>query len=235
MGKAVNVATNIATAGTVGFGDNGFKTGVITGAVDKATGGNIDKAAGKIQGGLVNTLLGKKDPGTSDEVIDLADPTGRKFQSQAIGQYGDFLNQDTSQMAANQIQAQNNQIRQNAEDGTRQAQQLVAQRGLGNSSVGLNAILNQQSGVADKIGASNASQIGLENQMKQQNLNFATSGINQILNEQGQSKLFKQGQASKGRQGGLMPLIGGAAGAYFGGPAGAQVGMGLGQAATQIG
>ena len=229
MGKALNVAANVVTGGTVGFNDGKLGGGVVTNAV------GLGGVADKIGSTLTDGLLGKKDPGTPDEVIDLADPNGRALQSRALNEYGQFLNQDTKQLAANQTQLQANQIRQNAEDGTMQAQKMVAQRGLGNSSVGLNAILNQKAGVADKLGANTAAEIGLANQMKQQNLNFATGGINQILGEQGQSKIFKQGQASQGRQGGLAPLIGGAVGAYVGGPAGAKVGMGLGQAATQIG
>lgn len=185
-------------------------------------------------GSAEDLLLGKKDPGTPDEVIDLASKQGRELQEGALGKFGDVLNQDTSQLARNQTALLEKQAVAGSQDQERLARQMVAQRGLGSSSVGLNAILNQRAGVTDKLGAIRANQPMLQNQMQQQNLGFATQGINSILGEQGQSKVLKLGQASKGRQGGLMPLIGGAAGAYFGGPAGAQVGMGLGQAATQL-
>lgn len=182
-----------------------------------------------------NLLKGKKDPGTPDEVIDLADPAGRSLQSQAIGQYGDFLNKDVGQMARNQSALLEKQAKTGADDQERLARQMVTQRGLGNSSVGLNAILNQKRDLGDKLGSIRANQPMLENQMKQQNLTFATGGINSILNEQGQSKVLKMGQESKGRQGGLLPILMGGAGAYMGGPGGAQAGYGMGQAMTQMG
>lgn len=200
---------------------------VVKGAVDPLgfTGDNA----------ISDIIKGKKDPGTPDSVIDLADPTGRALQSKALGQYGDFLNQDMSGIAANQTARLEEQARASVGDQQRQAQSLVAQRGLGGTSIGLNAILGQNAELGNQLGTIRANQPMLENQLKQQNLGYATNGINSILGEQGKSKIFKQGQVSQGRQGGLLPLIGGAAGAYFGGPAGAQAGMALGQAGTQIG
>ena len=235
MGKVLNVATNVATGGLMGF-DKGFTTGVVSGAADKALlGGKIGSTAEKAQSGIFDTIMGKKTPGTPDSVIDLASPTGRALQEQLLGQYGETLGQDTSGMAAQQVASQEAQARQLAKDQEMRAGQLVAQRGMGGTASGIGQILGQQRGLGEQVSAIRAQQPALAQQMKQQNLNFATSGINQILNEQGQSRALKMGQAATGRQGGLLPLIGGAAGAYLGGPAGAQVGMGLGQAATQIG
>lgn len=240
MGKfleeAADKSANFATGGLVGVKDGKLGSGMVTNAV--GAGGVADKALAPINkglGGIGDAILGKKDPGTSDEVIDLADPYGRSLQNTALGEYGKYLNQDAGGMARTQTDNLNRQVRQDAEDQTRLAKQMVAQRGLGRSSLGLSAILGQSAGVGEKIGINNANEGLLKNQIGQQNLNFATGGINQILGEQGTSKIFKQGQASQGRQGGLAPLIGTAAGAYFGGPAGAKVGAGIGQAATQIG
>lgn len=231
MGKILNVATNIGTGGMMGF-DKGFKPGVVSGAVDKAVlGGKVGQAAEDIQRGLSNTLLGKKTPSTPDEVIDLASPTGRALQEQMLEGYGRYAGEQGRQMAALQTGKQEAQAIQNAADQTKRAEQLVAQRGLGRTASGIGAILGQQKGLGKEIAGIRANQPLLE----QQQLGFASGGINQILNEQGQSKVLKMGQAAGPRSGGLLPLLGGAAGAYFGGPAGAQVGLGMGQAATQIG
>lgn len=232
MGSVINAATNIATFGQLGYEDGKFGQGEATKLVDKATGGAISKIGNGLKGGL----LGKKDPGTPDEVIDLGDPTGRAFQNQAIGKFGGMIEQDFGQMAENQSVNLENQARAGANDQEIGARQMVAQRGLGGTSLGLSAILNQKAGLSDQIGAIRANKPMLENQMTRENLQLASGGINQILNEQGQSKVLKLGQASKGRQGGLLPLIGAAAGAYAtgGSPTGAQMGMQLGQAGTQL-
>lgn len=184
------------------------------------TGGMMDT------GGLSNLLMGKKAKGTKDSYVPL-DAT----QTRALGQYNSLLGQKTDQMAKNAIAGQENQIRANAQDAERKASQLVAQRGLGNSSVGLNAMINTTRNMGDQLGAARAKLPGLQYDMKVNNLNTATNGIQNILT----NRIFKQGTGSTGRQGGLLPLIGGGLGAAFGGAAGAQVGMGMGQAATQMG
>lgn len=230
MGKVLNVATNIGTGGLMGF-DKGFTTGVVSGAADKALlGGKIGETAKKAQGGIFDAIMGKETPATPDEVIDLGSPQGRALQEQMLGQYGKYAGAEGRQIAALQTGQQESQAIQNVADQTKRAEQLVAQRGLGRTASGIGAILGQQKGLGKDVAAIRANQPLLE----QQQLNFASGGINQILNEQGQSKVLKMGQAAGPRSGGLLPLLGGAAGAYFGGPAGAQVGMGLGQAATQI-
>jgi hypothetical protein len=230
MGKALNTAIDasfqLGTGGAVGYSDGGFKRGIVAEGVNKATGGDLSK----IGNSLKDTLLGKKTPGTPDEVIDLADPEGRRLQSELLAQYGNQINQDTSGIAQQQITAQENQLLQNAKDQEMRAQQLVAQRGLGRTASGIGAILNQQRGLSDQVSAVRAQLPGLQQQMKQQQLGFATGGINQILNEQGQSKVLKLGQQAQPRSGGLLAaalpiagqVLGGMAGAgAFGGAAGA--------------
>ena len=239
MGKTFNtisnpigLVTNVATGGLAGYDSKkGFTRGVTLEAANQASGG----AVSKVGADLKDVMLGKKTPGTPDEVIDLASPQGRALQEQMLGQYGEMAGQDVAGMAATQTAQQEAQARQLAADQAKRAEQLVAQRGLGRTASGIGAILGQQRGLGKEISAIRANQPMLTQQMKQQNLGFASSGINQILNEQGQSKVLKMGQQAGPRGGGLLPLLGGAAGAYFGGTAGVQVGMGLGQAATQIG
>lgn len=210
MGKAVKAIAKPSVAlGAMGIVGN------------KLTGGMLDKNP-------FGLLMGEKSAATPNEVIDMASPQGRAFQEQALGQYGKILGEDT---VANQIASQQDAARQAFQDRTMQAQQAVAQRGLGGTSLGLNAILGQSGQLANQLGAIQAS----APELRKQNLNFATGGINQILGEQGQSRVLKMGQAAGPRTGGLAPLIGAGLGGIFGGPAGAQIGSSAGQYATQMG
>jgi hypothetical protein len=180
----------------------------------------LESLIGKVTNPLVDTLVGVDQAATPNEIIDMASPEGRKLQEQLLGQYGQGIGKDTNGIAQQQITAQENQIMQNAADQKTRAEQLVAQRGLGRTASGIGAILNQQRGVADQIGAVRSQLPGLQEQMRQQNLNFASSGINQILNEQGQSKVLKMGQAARPSNGGLLAAAAPIAGSVLGGMAG---------------
>lgn len=223
MGKIVKSATNpiglvtnIASGGTIGFDGNSFGKGVVLEAANKATGGSLSKIGNSFK----DVALGKETAATPNEVIDMASPEGRKLQEQLLSQYGQGIGTDVSGIAQQQVAAQENQIMQNAADQKMRAEQLVAQRGLGRTASGIGAILNQQKGVADQIGAVRSQLPGLQEQIRQQNLNFASSGINQVLNEQGQSKVLKLGQAAQPRSGGLLAAALPLAGTVLGGVAG---------------
>ncbi|MGE3608005.1 MAG: hypothetical protein AB7I27_00355 [Bacteriovoracaceae bacterium] len=181
---------------------------------------SVGKGLGGGLGVVSDLVLGKKDPGIKDRFVAL-DP----LQQKALGKYGDMLD-NTENLASNAVANQENLIRANAGDVERNAQKLVAQRGLGNSSVGLNAITGATRDMGDKINAARASLPGL----KMDYLNNATNGIQGILN----SRTFIQGTPGGARKGGLAPLIGAGIGGYYGGAGGAQAGMGAGQAATQL-
>lgn len=182
-------------------------------------------AGGNGLGAASDLLLGKKDPGTRDSYVPL-DP----LQEKALGKYGTMMDQDMGAIAENAIAGQEKQIHAGAQDLERKATGLVAQRGLGASSVGLNSIINTTRNTQDQIADTRAKLPGLKYDMQASNLNSATNGINGILN----TRIFKQGQAGGPRQGGLLPVLGGGLGAAFGGPAGAGVGMSMGNAITQM-
>ena len=224
LNKAADVGLNLSTGGLVGF-DGGFRKGLIPSAVNNATNGGVDK----LTGGLKDTLFGKDEAAIPDSVIDLGSAAGRSVQEQAIGRYGQLLNEDTNGLAAQQIAQQENQVRQNAQDQEQRALQAASQRGVGRGSMGIKALLNTSGDTANQIGAVRASQAGLANQLRNQNLTMATQGVNSILGEQGQSRAMKMGEAG-GRKGGISGLLGAAAGAYMGGPQGAAVGMNIGNA-----
>jgi len=228
MSNPIGIATNIATGGMVGYQNGGFSTGAISGAADNAlTGGKVNSEMRNLGNGLMDVAFGKKTPGTPDQVIDLASPTGRALQENALGKYGDVMNQDVGQLAGLQIDTQSKLARAQAGDQERLAKQMVAQRGLGGTSLGLNAIIGQKANLGNKLNDIAGQRPMLENQMRQQNLGFASQGINQILNEQGQSKVLKMGQQAQGRSGGLMAAALPIAGQVLGGMAGSGAFNGL--------
>lgn len=208
---------------------------------NEATGGGLYGGDSTFLG-LGDVLRGEKDPGTPDKWLDL-DPSlrrnveaGRTQQLEGINIYGDELKRlkgvDPGKLA-NIVQAKREkQLIGEGADQQRRAQQLIAQRGLGRSSVGLNAMLNADRKTQEKIGASRAEAPMLKEKIAQQRLGSiqqATGGINQALQAQGAQRDFVQGQTGGTRSGGLLGLAGGAIGAMKGGPQGAYAGQQLGQ------
>lgn len=199
-----------------------------------AVGGIYNAASGgKLMKGGKDLLFGKKDPGSPDRMLEL-DPSlkkvvdqGRELQSKALSRFGSLLDKD---MTGVQTSLAEKQIRQNMQDQQKRAQQLVSRSGLGSSSLGLRAMMEPTRGVQDKLTELRASQP----LMQLQNLQNISGGVNSILGTPGAQRALIQGRESMGRQGGLAPLIGAGLGGLLGGPAGAQVGMGLGQASTQM-
>lgn len=200
-------------------------TGAIPGGKALATMVDPMNFSGAGSDGIKNLLLGKKDPGAKDGYAEL-DP----LQRVALGKYGEALNQNTDQLAKNAVAKQENLIRGGAQDAERKASQLIAQRGLGNSSVGMNALINSTKDMGDKLSATRAGLPQLQYDMKMNNLDRAAGGITNILSSR--DKVY--GRAA-GRVGGLAPLIGMGIGGAFGGLGGAQIGGGVGSALTQVG
>jgi len=210
----------------------------------------MGKKVAAVTGGALllgkDTLFGKKDPGTPDSYLEL-DPSlrkvteeGRGLQSDILGiskdEIGRIKGMNTDAMALNDLARQKKGISSMFEDQTRKAQELVAQRGLGNSSVGINAILGADRERAKSLNAANASLPMLKEQYAGNRLSklFGLSqNTNSILGTPGVQRTFVQGQASRGRMGGLFNIastLGGAAiGGYVGGPQGAMAGMQAGQ------
>lgn len=173
--------------------------------------GGVTKGLKSVTNGASDLLLGKKQPNVKDHYMPL-DP----LQKKALNKYGSYLDKDTDQIAEHTLGLQENLARTNAGDLERKATGLVAQRGLGNSSVGLNAIINSTRGLNDKIMEIRSSAPGLKHSMDLDNLNAASSGIGNILN----NRTFVQGTPSAGRQGGLAAPLIGAAATYYGAKAG---------------
>jgi hypothetical protein len=193
------------TAGQVNT--NGFKDGELAG-VAKDLGGMLGLNDEKGQDSKYIDL----DPGLK-RVTDSA----RLGQESAIGKYKDLMGQNTNQIAENEIAGMENQARTMSGDVQRKATDLVSQRGLGNSSVGLNAIINSTRGLNDQIGGIRAKLPGLQRGLAMENLNTSTQGLNSILGAQGAQRAYQQG--TEGTKGSLLPLLGmgaQAAGSYYG-------------------
>ena len=191
----------------------------------KKLGGAVGGLVKGIGGGVNDTLFGKKVKGTRDRYMAMD-----KNQVNALGKYSNMLNQNTDRMAGIASQKQEWQARAGAADQSLLAGKMVAQRGLGRSSVGLNAIINPQKQVGENIAQIRANLPQLKQDMKFNNLERATNGIQNILG----SRTFIQGTQG-GRSGGLSGLIGAGIGGYMGGADGAKVGMQAGNALGKTG
>lgn len=206
----------------------------------------------KLSGKIGDALLGKKDEGTPDRTIGL-DPSlakvveaGRPQQERALGILGGQLNKfnsmDTKGLAGIMAGQQENLIRAQGKDQVRMANDMVARRGLGGSSLGLRAALGADKDISNKINEVRANRPIQEMQLDQQKLagiNTATGGINSILGTPGAQTTMVMGQQGTGmRSGGIlgaaMPIAGGILGGVYGGPQGAAAGMNVGQGASNI-
>lgn len=176
--------------------------------------------------GILNSFMGKKDKGASSGYLPL-----HAVQEKALGKYSDLLDVNTDKIADTSIANQERQIRTNLADSERKAKELVAQRGLGRSSVGLNAILGASKDMGNQIGQVRSSLPALQYDMRTANLGNASQGIGNILN----SRAYIQGNPGAGRAGGLLPLLGLGAGAMAGGAPGAMVGASAGSMMNQMG
>lgn len=184
----------------------------------------MGKAVGKVLGTVTGTLtkgplgdslFGEKDPGVAASTANIYNSDQQKLLDNTTNQYQDLLNKN-SQIAQNQGAQMENQILANADDQERKAQQIVAQRGLGNSSVGLNAILGAKKNTSDQIAGVRAGLPG----MQLDNLNKINSGIGNLLGTQSGGTIYNKAQASTGRDGGLAPLLVAGGKAYASGGAG---------------
>lgn len=183
------------------------------------------KSGNGLMGGVKDAVFGKKDPGVKDKFTEL-----HPEQQHALNDYAGLRRTNTDNLAESSVAMEENGLRASSKDAEMQAHDLVAQRGLGNSSVGLNAILSQTRNLGDQIAAARARLPLMKYDLKTQNLNNATRGIQDILN----SRTFIQGRESTGRGGGLLGVAMTGAGAYYGGPGGAQAGAGMGKSIANL-
>jgi hypothetical protein len=146
----------------------------------------------------------KADPLAGD--INAAAKSGIGFLRQGADRLNNIYSQDPTQVVNAQIGMENKVARSAADDATRRTQSLIAQRGLGNSSIGLGAEVNQRKSLLDRIAMNNASGIsrirdmGIENGQGQVN---AGNSLFNLRASQGPIQL----QDQKYRTGGYGQLI----------------------------
>lgn len=182
-----------------------------------------------------DVFLGKKDKGTFDQFSKLSEQQ-QKLQDFYNKQLIDAQNISPEATVQAQLNNEERAIRAGAGDNVRQAQSLVSQRGLGNSSVGLNALLSAGRGLGDKIIQSRAQAPMLIQQGQNDRLNRMMGITDKIGGIESQRAYFK-GAEGTGRGGGMLGNAMQAAGTFFGGmyggPSGAKAGGQLGKSDGQ--
>lgn len=184
-----------------------------------------------------DTLFGKKDPGSPDRFLEL-DPSlravteearkGQEIGARSLRDELERVRKVDPLRRARLEEAQELKLLKGAgEDARRLAQQEVAKRGLGQSSIGLSAILRADEKAREGMARARAIRPIREEEAVQRKvgqIGQITSGLSGILAAPGQTRAFMPGRAPTGRSGGLvgalLPVAGMAGGAYLGSMAG---------------
>lgn len=218
---------------TLGLGENNDLARIGAGIM---TGGLSEVATMGEGGGLSNLLLGKKAKDIKPD--DIANQI-RATQTKGINELNAALdNKNSEQIVKEQVTREKAGVLTAAQDARRNAQRMMAQRGLQNSSLGLNQERSITQDTTKALGTIDARIPGAvrDQQLKDAHTRIGVGNINQ----NGINFHTIEGQRSGGLLGiasALAPVAGTVAGAYFGGPAGAamgsQVGSGIGGALGQ--
>lgn len=217
--------------------------------IGAALGGPMGASLGAASGSK-DLLMGRKDMGTPDRIIEL-DPaikkeqeTARKFRGRALSRIANFERENPIDAGAisrlEGAQARKG-IRQGFEDRQRRLSDAVAQRGLGRSSIGLSQLAAGSQDLSDRLGQAGAMQRQRQFQLGQMadaqrlaDLQNTMNAAGATIGNLGRQRGLLAGTPGTGqRQGGLLGLTstigGGALGAKFGGPQGAMMGAQMGQ------
>lgn len=196
---------------------------------------------------LGNIVFGSKPKGEADTVVGLDASLQKSVDAQRAQQLkntsflSDLMAKENARifdegslanLLRNQSAQREGQIRASGEDQRRNAEQMVAQRGLGNSAAGISAILNSNRNVGEQIGAERAqTNAAIPEALRQRRQEFEqgrisnilnlSSGINQQLGAPGAQSTFIKGYRGGERGGGMIESFGmnaaGAAGQRLGG------------------
>lgn len=164
----------------------------------------------------------KADPLAGD--INAAGKSGLSMLNSGAQELNDNIYNNGQNFVDNQISVENKMLRSASDDALRRTRQLIAQRGMGNSSLGLGQEINQARSLSDRLAMNNASGMDRLKGLYEDKMN---TGAKLFAVKQSQGPI--QMQKIKTREGGLATLTGAAVGGYFGGAQGAQAGAGLGQ------
>jgi hypothetical protein len=173
--------------------------------------GGAIKSAGSVLGSGVtaftnspigDTLFGAKSPDQAANLVNTNSAEGQAASKSALGAYSTQVGNLDQTVSAN-IAGQEDQLRQNSADQAMKAQDLVAQHGLGDSSLGLSTVLNQSRGLGDQIGQVRAG----ANMMKSNLLNSSTQGISGLMGAQSNGMVYNKAVQGGVRRGGIMEPI----------------------------
>lgn len=163
--------------------------------------------------GILNDIVNgkekkiKADPLAGD--INSAAKSGIGYLTSGASKLNDVYNQDPNQYINNQISMENKLIRGASDDAAKRTAALMAQRGMGSSSIGLGQEVNAAKQLNDKIAMNNASGIdrlrGLQIENAQGQINAGNSLFN-LKQAQGPVQMTD----TTYRTGGYGQLIGGA-------------------------
>jgi hypothetical protein len=101
--------------------------------------------------------------------INAAAQQGAGYLQSGGSKLNDIYNQDPTQFVNNQIGIENKLMRGATDDAVRRTRQLITQRGMGNSSVGLGTEVNQKKQLNDQLALNNASGVSRMREMGIQN------------------------------------------------------------------
>ncbi|MDQ3159094.1 MAG: hypothetical protein M3P98_03115 [bacterium] len=191
---------------------------------------------GADQSGLLpsmsDALLGKKSKDINpDEITNQV----RATQSKGIGELNTALDTPSENIVRQQNALQTSGVLSSAQDARRNAQKLMAQRGLAGSSLGLSANRSIDMDAGNQLSAIRAA---LPGQIRNQQIQDASTRIGVGgINQGGMNFNTIEGQRSGGIlgiAGALAPLAGTVAGGMFGGPVGAMAGGQTGQGLSTV-
>jgi hypothetical protein len=172
--------------------------------------------------GLKSLIKGKKVVDYADDVagdIKGLRRSGVDLQKTAIQAMGGT---DVGQMARAEAARESDLIRGAGEDAAQKTNQLISQRGLGNSSIGLGQQVQNTRQTANAINANNADMGNRIRRIANENVALGSN----LIAQAGPLRL----NTTKRREGGLGGALGTAIGAAVGGPAGAKIGGSIGGA-----
>jgi hypothetical protein len=218
MGGATKSFKKIASGDISGVADLGLQT--VSGG-QLSTNGFKDGELGKVKG-LNNLFSGKKKKYSKDALADSVNKAGAMGLDNLMGGANELnkVYANPQETITNQIGLENKLLRGASDDAMRRTRQLMAQRGMGSSSIGLGQEVNINRDAADKMAMNSAS--GMERLM---NLNKDRMNMGNTLlapkYAQGpmQMNTIKKREGGITGEGGLLQMaapFAGAVGSYYG-------------------
>lgn len=140
--------------------------------------------------------------------INEAGRSGLSYLREGSDKLNSIYRQDPTQLVNTQIGMENKLARGAADDATRRTRSLIAQRGIGNSSIGLGQEVNNRKNLLDRLSMNNASGISRLRDMQIENAQGQVNTGQGLYGLKAQQGIQMNDQ--KYRSGGYGQLIGSA-------------------------